>query len=92
MKEKKEDIQIKWSFIHAAETAVTVQSRAPVQVSASIVRTHPPLQVCMGTPARRHHLPNRGSDQRPCAVQASPLLPEHGATRSGQQGWWPCWT
>ncbi|CAK7319148.1 C2 domain-containing protein 2 [Vulpes lagopus] len=31
MKEKKEDIQIKWSFIHAAETAVTVQSRAPVQ-------------------------------------------------------------
>ncbi|XP_038437474.1 LOW QUALITY PROTEIN: C2 domain-containing protein 2 [Canis lupus familiaris] len=31
MKEKKEDIQIKWSFITLQETAVTVQSRAPVQ-------------------------------------------------------------
>lgn len=33
MKEKKEDIQIKWSFISVPETAVAVQPRAPGEVS-----------------------------------------------------------
>ena len=33
MKEKREDIQIKWSFISAPEMAITIQPKAPGEVS-----------------------------------------------------------
>lgn len=42
MKEKREDIQIHWSFISAPETAVTVQPKAVVEVSPCVLTTSPP--------------------------------------------------
>ncbi|TKC46010.1 hypothetical protein EI555_012552 [Monodon monoceros] len=38
MKEKREDIQIKWSFISAPEMAITIQPKAPGEVSPDIWR------------------------------------------------------
>ncbi|XP_045357264.1 C2 domain-containing protein 2 [Leopardus geoffroyi] len=39
MKDKRDDIQIKWSFVSTPETAVTVQPKAPVEVKERAAET-----------------------------------------------------
>lgn len=36
MKEKREDIQIRWSYIHVPEVTVKIQPRAPREVSPCV--------------------------------------------------------
>lgn len=54
MKEKREDIQIKWSFISAPEMAVGTQPKAPGEVSPCASQVPPPCGV--QTWARREPL------------------------------------
>lgn len=42
MKEKREDIQVRWSFVSMPEMAITIQPQAPGEVSREVC-TVPPL-------------------------------------------------
>lgn len=41
MREKREDIPIRWSYVSTADTAVTVQPRAVAEVSLGVFFTPP---------------------------------------------------
>lgn len=48
MKEKREDIQVRWSFVSMPEMAVTIQPQAPGQVSRTVCTVPPSacVQAC----------------------------------------------
>lgn len=75
MKEKRDDIRIEWSFVSTPETAVSVQPKAPVEVSGQVFVSSP--WACVSA-----DLGSGGSDQHPPG-QTSPLVAEKGRPRQG---------